>query len=61
MRPHWVFQIPESIVKNHNDIFNPQSRLLIMALMQVSGSVMSLAIDWRDTFEAEEGPCALDG
>jgi hypothetical protein len=60
MRPHWVFQIPESIVKDHNDIFNAQSRLLIMGLMQVSGSVMSLASDWPDTFEAEEGTCALD-
>jgi len=58
--PHWVFQIPESIVKDHNDIFNAQSRQLIMGLMQVSGSVMSLASDWLDTFEADEGTCTLD-
>lgn len=60
--PHWVFQVPESLIKDHNDIFNPlnqQSNLFIMALTQLSGSVMSLARDWPDTFEIEEGSCAL--
>ena len=57
--PYWIFQVPSSIIKNHNDIFNAQSRLLIMGLMQLSGALMSLASDWPATFEAEEDTCAL--
>jgi len=59
-RPHWVFQVPESVIKDHNDIFNAQARLLMMGLMQVSGAVMSLAKDWTDSIEMEEGSCVLD-
>lgn len=57
--PHWIFLVPQSVIKDHNDIFNAESNLLIMGLTQVSGAVMSLARDWGDTFESEEGTCAL--
>lgn len=55
----WIFQVPTNVIKDHNDIFNPQARLLITGLTQISGSVMSLARDWNDTFEQEEGKCSL--
>jgi hypothetical protein len=49
----WVFQVPREIVPNHNDIFNSFSSTLIMALIQISGAVMSLAEDVRRNFEEE--------
>jgi hypothetical protein len=47
----WVFQVPPTIVKDHNDIFNPTASSLMLALIQISGAIMSLAKDWPDTFE----------
>jgi len=47
----WVFQLPGEIVADHNDIFGYEATTLLLALMQVSGSVLSLASDWRDSFE----------
>jgi hypothetical protein len=55
--PYWIFQIPSTLVANHNDIFNGTSNLFVMALMQLSGSIMSLAQRWPDVFEPAEGPC----
>jgi hypothetical protein len=49
----WVFHIPEALIPDHNNIFNAKARELILALMQISGAVASLAEDWRDTFEPE--------
>jgi hypothetical protein len=51
--PHllWVFQVPPAIVESHNDIFNSRSSSLILALIQISGAVMSLAQDWSQSFE----------
>jgi hypothetical protein len=49
----WLFQVPPELVEGHNDIFNPRSSLLFMALMQISGGVMSLAEDVDRNFEAE--------
>ena len=51
--PHlaWVFQVPRGISKGHNDIFNYRACLLIMALVQISGAVMSLAQDFEQNFE----------
>ena len=49
----WVFQVPPELVDSHNDIFNPRSSLFFMALMQISGAVMSLAADIDRTFELE--------
>ena len=49
----WLFQVPPELVKEHNDIFNPRSILLFMALMQISGAVMSLAEDVDRNFELE--------
>ena len=50
--PFWIFRLPPSISASHNDIFNFRSTLLIMALMQISGAVMSLAKGWEEVFEA---------
>jgi hypothetical protein len=47
----WIFQVPPRISAEHNDIFNSRCSLLTLALMQISGAVMSLAEDWRDSFE----------
>ena len=49
----WIFQVPPEIVSNHNDIFNSRSSTLMMALIQISGAVMSLAEDLRQNFETE--------
>jgi hypothetical protein len=51
--PHlaWVFQVPKEISNGHNDIFNFRARLLVMALIQISGAVMSLAEDFERNFE----------
>jgi hypothetical protein len=49
----WVFQVPPAVIKDHNDIFNSKARSLILALIQVSGAVASLAEDWGDSFEPE--------
>ncbi len=47
----WIFQLPPRISAKHNDIFNARSGLLMLALMQISGAVMSLAEEWKDNFE----------
>ena len=47
----WIFQLPPRISAEHNDIFNARSSLLMLALMQISGAVMSLAKEWEDNFE----------
>jgi len=49
----WVFQVPPQIVVDHNDIFNPRASSLMLALIQTSGAIMSLAADWESTFEAD--------
>jgi hypothetical protein len=49
----WVFQLPAALVADHNDIFNAKARELMIGLMQISGAVMSLAQEWKDTFEPE--------
>lgn len=47
----WVFRVPPSLIKDHNDIFNSRARSLILGLIQISGAVASLAEDWEDSFE----------
>jgi hypothetical protein len=49
----WLFEVPPELVEQHNDIFNPRCSLLFMALMQISGAVMSLAEDVGRNFEPE--------
>ncbi len=49
----WVFQVPPEVIKDHNDIFNTKARSLILALIQISGAVASLAEDWGASFEPE--------
>jgi hypothetical protein len=49
--PFWVFQVPPQISADHNDIFNFRSSLLMLALMQISGAVVSLAKTLDDVFE----------
>ncbi|MCC7212728.1 MAG: hypothetical protein IT451_12930 [Candidatus Brocadia sp.] len=39
----WIFQIPGELCRDHNDIFNPQMGSLVLALIQISGAVMSIA------------------
>ncbi|MBL8527471.1 MAG: hypothetical protein JNL68_07285 [Burkholderiales bacterium] len=46
----WIFQVPEEVIAEHNEIFQPTPRALILALIQISGAVASLARDWDDTF-----------
>jgi hypothetical protein len=47
----WVFQVPPSLIKDHNDIFNSRARSLILGLIQISGAVASVAEDWERSFE----------
>ena len=47
----WNFQLPPELVKDHNDIFNSRASSLLLALMQISGTVESLAPDWEHSFE----------
>jgi hypothetical protein len=49
----WIFQVPPEIIKDHNDIFESKPRSLILALIQISGAVASLAEDWAHSFEPE--------
>jgi hypothetical protein len=49
--PFWIFRMPPDISASHNDIFNFRSSLLILALIQISGAVMSLANKWEEVFE----------
>jgi len=48
------FQLPRRLVKGHNDIFNPRVSSLLLAMMQISGTVGSLAPDWERSFEPYE-------
>jgi pimeloyl-ACP methyl ester carboxylesterase len=48
----WNFQLPPELVKDHNDIFNSRASSLLLALMQISGTVGSLAPDWESSFES---------
>jgi hypothetical protein len=54
---YWIVSVPPTVVDAHNDIFNVRVNSLMMTFAQISGSVMSIARDWQDTFEAESGPC----
>jgi hypothetical protein len=49
----WVFQVPSEVIKDHNDIFNSKARSLILAFIQISGAVASLAEDWAHSVEPE--------
>jgi len=51
--PHlmWLFQVPPEVIKNHNDIFNYRARSLVLALIQASGAVASIAENWEKSFE----------
>src|SRR5262249_20564522 len=55
--PFLVFQVPLLISGDRNDRFNLRLRLLMLALMQISGPVVSLAKKLDDVFE-EERPCS---
>lgn len=47
----WNFQVSPELISDHNDIFNSRSGSMILALIQMSGAVASLAQDWDDGFE----------
>jgi len=55
--PFWIVRVPGAAIDGHGDIFNERAGLLTMAFVQLSGSIMSLAQDYGDTFEDEQGPC----
>jgi hypothetical protein len=44
--------LPSELVKDHNDIFNSRASSLLLALMQISGAVGSLAPNWESSFES---------
>ena len=46
----WIFRVPAEVIPDHNEIFIPKARSLMLALIQISGAVASLARDWDDTF-----------
>ncbi|MEH2537200.1 MULTISPECIES: hypothetical protein [unclassified Bradyrhizobium] len=58
--PFWFFKMPIDISAGHNDIFNERGSLLTMALMQVSGAIMSLSENYEENFEGKgEAECPL--
>jgi len=50
--PHlsWIFPVPRTVMHGHNDIFNSRATSLILAIIQISGAVISLAKRW-DSYE----------
>lgn len=54
--PVWVFQVSPDVIKNHNDIFDYKASSLMLALIQISGAVASLAANWARSFEPDGGP-----
>ncbi len=55
--PFWVFQVPGELVEDHGDIFNGRARLLIMALVQLSGATMSVHENYGVMFEPGDVKC----
>lgn len=47
----WIFRMPREISKHHRDIFNFKMASLVLASIQLSGAVASLANKWIKTFE----------
>ena len=39
----WVFQVGRQVIGKHSNIFNSRATSLMLALIQISGAVMSLA------------------
>ena len=35
----WIFQVPKEVIPDHNEIFIPKARALMLALIQISGAV----------------------
>jgi hypothetical protein len=42
--------VPRTVMHGHNDIFNSRATSLILAIIQISGAVISLAKRW-DSYE----------
>ena len=49
----WMVRLPGEVSSGHNDIFNSRASLLILAMMQISGAIVSLAGKLEEVFEAE--------
>jgi hypothetical protein len=47
----WIFQVPGTISKNHNDVFEIRTSALFFAMLQISGAVVGLAHDFSSNFE----------
>lgn len=43
----WIMQVPDEIIDDHSDIFNPAAASLFLALFQISGAVVSINTDWK--------------
>lgn len=43
----WIVLVPDEIIDDHSDIFNPAAASLFLALFQISGAVVSINIDWE--------------
>ena len=48
----WIFQVPASISKNHNDVFETRTNALFMTMLQIAGAVVGLAHDFSSNFES---------
>jgi hypothetical protein len=49
--PLWMVEVPPEVIPSHSEIFTVRARLFILALMQISGSVVSLARELEEAFE----------
>jgi hypothetical protein len=55
----WIVRVPSELMDGHNDVFNGRARLLMMALIQISGATMSVHRSFDAMFEPEQGSCPL--
>jgi hypothetical protein len=46
-----MVEVPPEVIPSHSEIFTVRARLFILALMQISGSVVSLARELEEAFE----------
>ena len=50
---YWVIRIPKPVVDGHGDIYNARSNSLFMSFAQLSGALLSIHMDWPNTFERD--------
>jgi hypothetical protein len=47
----WIFQVPSEVIEDHSDVFNSRAPSLVLALIQISGALASIADRWENSFE----------